>query len=155
VPWGGGHKLRGPVFLHQDMSRLVNYGIGGYFGLHRDPFEFRNRVTNRTLTYSGNRIASFLIYLSEVPLGGYMSFPDLRLLLHPVKNSALFWYNFTPSGHQEEQIWHQGCPVVVGEKWIANKWILSYGNTFVRRCGVREDATQADIEEDMMRRYRY
>lgn len=33
------------------------------------------------------------------------------------QNSALFWYNYNPSGLQEEHTWHQGCPVVIGDKW--------------------------------------
>ena len=29
---------------------------------------------------------------------------------------------------------HGGCPVVVGSKWVGNKWIREYANTFHNKC---------------------
>jgi prolyl 4-hydroxylase len=29
-----------------------------------------------------------------------------------------------------------GCPVLIGNKWIANKWIHEYGQEFRRPCSL-------------------
>lgn len=30
---------------------------------------------------------------------------------------------------------HSGCPVLVGNKWVANKWLHEFGQEFKRPCG--------------------
>lgn len=34
---------------------------------------------------------------------------------------------------------HAACPVIVGSKWVANKWIHEAGNEFTRPCGLEID----------------
>ena len=29
---------------------------------------------------------------------------------------------------------HAACPVLIGNKWVSNKWTHEFGNEFVRRC---------------------
>ena len=29
---------------------------------------------------------------------------------------------------------HGGCPVLVGSKWVANKWVREWANAFKRKC---------------------
>jgi hypothetical protein len=31
---------------------------------------------------------------------------------------------------------HSGCPVLVGNKWVLNKWIYERGQEFRRPCGL-------------------
>ncbi|CAG5133605.1 unnamed protein product, partial [Candidula unifasciata] len=62
---------------------------------------------------------------------------------------AVFWYNVKLSGELDHKTLDGGCPVVVGNKWVFNKWVWKYGNTFTRRCGLTPDATQLDIEPYM------
>ena len=40
-----------------------------------------------------------------------------------VKGSALFWFNIGSDMHYDTRVLHLGCPVLHGNKWIANKWI--------------------------------
>ena len=35
----------------------------------------------------------------------------------------MFWWNLLTNGLLDVQTVHGGCPVVVGSKWITNKWI--------------------------------
>ena len=49
------------------------------------------------LRNSGERLATFMIYLNHVEAGGYTVFPELNVRIPPVKNAAAFWYNLKRS----------------------------------------------------------
>ncbi|XP_068081878.1 prolyl 4-hydroxylase subunit alpha-1-like [Anabrus simplex] len=93
-----------------------NYGIGGYYGPHTDYFE--KRKTNPSFILgTGNRIATVLFYLNDVPQGGATVFPVLKVALWPKKGSAAFWYNLYKSGDGDVSTTHAACPVLAGSKW--------------------------------------
>ena len=85
-------------------------------------------------TPSGNRIATLLLYLSNVEAGGETIFTELNLSLPPAKGSAVFWYNLHRNGTGVYDTRHASCPVIAGSKWIANRWIHERGNEFNRPC---------------------
>ncbi|BFY98063.1 hypothetical protein BsWGS_01103 [Bradybaena similaris] len=132
--------------------QVVNYGMGGHYSLHHD-FFYGDSLTNNAehvfFKYGGNRMATFLMYLTDVEQGGSTIFSKVDLAVRPVKKMALFWYSYKPSGEQDMDTLHAACPVVVGHKWVSNKWMWQYGNTFTRRCGLTPEATQLDIEPYM------
>ena len=64
-----------------------------------------------------------MIYLSDVVEGGFTAFTDLDLAVRPQLGSALVWYNLFANGTGDERTRHGGCPVLIGNKKIANKWI--------------------------------
>ena len=66
---------------------------------------------------------TFMVYLSNVPSGGRTVFPQLGISVKPVQGSALFWFNIGSNMHYDTRVTHLGCPVMYGNKWIANKWI--------------------------------
>ena len=66
---------------------------------------------------SGNRIATWLFYESDVELGGATVFPSAGLTLWPKKGSAAFWYNLLKNGEGDEMTLHAACPVLAGTKW--------------------------------------
>ncbi|XP_035680978.1 prolyl 4-hydroxylase subunit alpha-3-like [Branchiostoma floridae] len=113
--------------------QVVNYGLGGLYVPHVDYFE-EDQV--RHMKRPDNRILTFLIYLSEVEAGGATVFPQINLIVPAVKNAALMFRDMKRSGDFEPLSMHAGCPVLIGSKWIANKWILDRGNEFRRPCGL-------------------
>lgn len=72
-------------------------------------------------------------------MGGATVFPDIGARVSPVNRSAVFWYNLEPSGQGDVRSKHAACPVVVGSKWVANKWIRSHGQIFRRPCDLTQE----------------
>ncbi|KAK2147984.1 hypothetical protein LSH36_523g00026 [Paralvinella palmiformis] len=130
---------------HAEPLQICNYGVGGHFRPHQDAFA--DDVTNipEMAIGSGNRDATFMVYLSDVRVGGATVFPDLEVYVRPVKMAAVFWLNTWRSGRRDSRSVHGGCPVLVGDKWIANKWMWSIGQTFKRPCGLSENDTDISL----------
>ena len=79
--------------------------------------------TSGDFIYGGERFVTFMIYLNTVEAGGHTIFPQAGISVKPISGDALFWFNMSPSNKRDSRILHLGCPVLYGNKWIANKWI--------------------------------
>ncbi len=80
------------------------------------------------LFVSGDMMATFMAWLDDVPAGGEtgFDFPNNEMVVEPKKGSAAFWMNLKASGARERSASHGGCPVLIGSKWILNKWIYVF-----------------------------
>lgn len=72
-------------------------------------------------------------------MGGSTSFPRLGVRVLPEKGSAVFWYNLYRNGEGIVDTVHGACPVVMGEKWVANLWIREVGQAFRRKCSLNKN----------------
>ncbi|CAF1034857.1 unnamed protein product, partial [Rotaria sordida] len=113
--------------------QIGNYGIGGHYDVHVD---FSSNPDDELWENDGNRIATWLTYLNDVEQGGATVFPEIGARVAPEKGSAIFWYNLYTSGAGDYRTRHAGCPVLIGNKWVANKWIHERGQEFRRRCSL-------------------
>ncbi|QQP38108.1 Prolyl4hydroxylasealpha SG1 [Caligus rogercresseyi] len=67
--------------------QIVNYGLGGTYKPHFDSFD------NEGLSKEGgDRLATALVYLSDVEAGGSTVFPLLGLQIPPSKGALVMWY---------------------------------------------------------------
>ncbi|KAI0237783.1 Prolyl 4-hydroxylase subunit alpha-1 [Lamellibrachia satsuma] len=125
-----------------ELFQVLNYGIGGQYEPHFDFYEDRIQLEKYPveLKGSGERLATFLFYLTDVQFGGATVFPNAGVRVKVVKNGAAFWYNLKSSGDLDRRTLHAGCPVLLGSKWVTNKWIHEYGQQFRRPCGLRRNA---------------
>ncbi|XP_064116840.1 prolyl 4-hydroxylase subunit alpha-1-like [Macrobrachium nipponense] len=109
-------------YVAAETYQVVNYGVGGHYTVHHD-------ATASSLPF--NRMATFLIYLTDVQQGGATVFPWLGFGVRPRQGMGLLWYNLSPAGERDDRLEHAACPVLFGDKWIINKWI-TYGGQFTR-----------------------
>ncbi|XP_050949077.1 prolyl 4-hydroxylase subunit alpha-2 isoform X2 [Labeo rohita] len=118
-----------------ELLQVANYGVGGQYEPH---FDFSRRPFDSNLKVDGNRLATYLNYMSDVEAGGATVFPDFGAAIWPRKGTAVFWYNLFKSGEGDYRTRHAACPVLVGSKWVSNKWIHERGQEFRRPCGLTE-----------------
>ncbi|XP_059273506.1 prolyl 4-hydroxylase subunit alpha-2 isoform X3 [Mustela nigripes] len=120
-----------------ELLQVANYGMGGQYEPHFD-FSRKNEQDAFKRLGTGNRVATFLNYMSDVEAGGATVFPDLGAAIWPKKGTAVFWYNLLRSGEGDYRTRHAACPVLVGCKWVSNKWFHERGQEFLRPCGSTE-----------------
>ncbi|XP_076838196.1 prolyl 4-hydroxylase subunit alpha-1 [Brachyhypopomus gauderio] len=121
--------LTGLDMKSSEPLQVLNYGIGGQFEPHYDAGTTKS-------SESGQRIASIIIYLSDVRGGGATVFPEVGVSLKPLKGSAVLWYNLLQNGDLSDLSLHAGCPVWHGSKWVAIKWVHERGQEFRRPCSL-------------------
>uniref|UniRef100_A0A8C1K1T5 Si:ch73-68b22.2 n=1 Tax=Cyprinus carpio TaxID=7962 RepID=A0A8C1K1T5_CYPCA len=93
--------------------QIANYGIGGQYEPHYD-----SKLTNDSdFQLRGGRIATVLIYMSDVDIGGATVFPDVGAALQPKRGTAVLWFNLLRNGNEDARTLHAACPVLVGSKW--------------------------------------
>ncbi|KAM7294885.1 hypothetical protein ISCGN_024390 [Ixodes scapularis] len=102
--------------------QLANYGTGGHYLPHHDYLYDVYEDSDETDDFSrfpsyGDRLATLMIYMSDVEEGGATVFPKLGVRLTPKKGDAAFWWNLKTSGAVEKLTLHAGCPVLYGNKW--------------------------------------
>lgn len=116
---------------------ILRYQKGEKYDAHMDAFYDQPNQVN-----GGQRVATVLMYLSDVEEGGETVFPDSKvrpteeeaakfsecgrrgLAVKPRKGAALLFWSLQPDGKTKDMhSLHGGCPVIKGDKWSATKWI--------------------------------
>ncbi|XP_046718128.1 prolyl 4-hydroxylase subunit alpha-3 isoform X2 [Silurus meridionalis] len=101
---------------YSEHMQVVNYGIGGHYEPHFDHATSKSSPLYRL--NSGNRMATFMIYLSAVEAGGFTAFIYANFSIPVIENSAVFWWNLHRNGQGNGDTLHAGCPVLAGDKWV-------------------------------------
>uniref|UniRef100_A0A166IFN6 Uncharacterized protein n=1 Tax=Daucus carota subsp. sativus TaxID=79200 RepID=A0A166IFN6_DAUCS len=111
---------------------ILRYEIGQKYRPHYDAFN-----PNIYGQVKSQRVASFLLYLSDVEEGGETMFPYENglnydnydpdacagLKVKPRKGDGLLFYSLYPNGTIDKASLHGSCPVIRGQKWVATKWL--------------------------------
>lgn len=122
---------------HSELYQVANYGLAGQYYAHYDQVMMDKRhIQNREVfnVYAGDRITTVMGYLSDVMAGGYTVFPLVGAFVRPRKGSIVIWWNMDQAGGYDTMTRHGGCPVMIGSKWITNKWVRSHSQMFKRPC---------------------
>ena len=105
-----------------ERMEMVRYGKAEEFAPHCDWFPPGHALGKKQLEIHGQRIATVILYVSDVAAGGSTVFPRLGLTIRPKRGNALYFWNLDRHGNPEPLTLHAGAPVEQGEKTIVNKW---------------------------------
>ncbi|EPS63604.1 iron ion binding / oxidoreductase/ oxidoreductase protein, partial [Genlisea aurea] len=122
---------------HGEGLQILHYEEGQKYEPHYDYFMDEFNTKN-----GGQRIATFLMYLSDVEEGGETVFPAAKgnssgvpwwnelsecgkggLSVKPKTGDAVLFWSMKPDATLDPTSLHGSCPVIKGSKWSAPKWI--------------------------------
>ncbi|CAG7728742.1 unnamed protein product [Allacma fusca] len=103
---------------------------------HHQP---RNDQILSKFNASAGPIAHFVFHFNSVDSGGYIAFPSLGVAAKPDKGSVVFWYSQYVDGRTDSSTNYGSCPVLVGQKWVVNKWIRSNHQLLEQKCGLNSN----------------
>lgn len=131
--------ITGLNMQYSENLQVGNYGLAGQYEPHFDHATEKSPKHFKQL--GGNRIATWLTYMSEVERGGATVFVNTGpgVTIFPEKGAGVFWYNLKRNGKGDPKTRHAGCPVLVGHKWVSNLWIHEHGQEFNRKCSLNSE----------------
>jgi prolyl 4-hydroxylase len=101
--------------------QILRYRPGAEYKPHHDYFDPIHPGTAKILERGGQRVGTVVMYLNTPAGGGGTTFPDVGVVVAPVKGNAVFFsYD---RAHPSTKTLHGGAPVTAGEKWVATKWM--------------------------------
>ena len=102
--------------------QILHYAVGQRFEPHFDWLDPARPGHRPDLARSGQRVATFLIYLNDGYEGGETEMPSIGLKHRGAVGDALFWANVTPDGKPDPSTLHAGRAPTLGEKWVLSQW---------------------------------
>lgn len=138
--------------------QVLRYESGQKYDAHYDYF-----VDPVNIARGGHRIATVLMYLTDVEKGGETVFPNAEeaprrrsmiadeelsecakkgIAVKPRKGDALLFFSLHPNAIPDPLSLHGGCPVIEGEKWSATKWI--HVDDFSKNLGYSHNCTDSN-----------
>lgn len=112
--------LRWPLEFGEGLQ-ILRYSPGAQYRPHYDYFDPGEPGTPTILRRGGQRVATLVMYLQEPAQGGGTTFPDVGLEVAPKRGTGVFFSYDRPD--PATRTLHGGAPVIVGEKWVATKWL--------------------------------
>jgi prolyl 4-hydroxylase len=106
-----------------EASAVLHYAPGQKFEPHYDFLDPTVAGYAMDVAKSGQRVATFLLYLNDDYEGGETDFPKLDWRYKGRKGDALLFWNVDPAGAPEPRTLHAGLPPTRGEKWLLSQWL--------------------------------
>ncbi|MDT8407037.1 MAG: 2OG-Fe(II) oxygenase [Methylococcales bacterium] len=107
---------------HAEGIQILFYQPGQEYRPHFDWFDPAQAGSAKHLQRGGQRVGTFVLYLSDVAQGGGTIFPKLGLDVLPSKGAGVFFANVNEHGNPDPDTLHGGAPVIEGTKIIATYW---------------------------------
>lgn len=102
---------------------VFRYQVGQTFAPHPDYLDPASTQLAEEIARSGQRVATFLIYLNEGFEGGETHFTRLGVRLRGNAGDAVFFHNVDETGAPDRMSEHEGAPPTAGEKWLLSQFI--------------------------------
>ncbi|MDP1559396.1 MAG: 2OG-Fe(II) oxygenase [Nitrosomonas sp.] len=107
---------------HAEGLQILRYEIGQEYRPHFDWFRTDMPGSAKQLAQGGQRLGTFILYLSDVVAGGSTIFPTLGIEVFPRKGAGVFFTDVDEQGKPEQKSLHGGSPVIKGTKIVATYW---------------------------------
>jgi prolyl 4-hydroxylase len=104
-------------------AMVLHYEAGQQFAPHYDFIDPDLPRLSDDVARRGQRVATFLLYLSDDHEGGETAFVDLGWRHRGAKGDALVFWNVRPDGTPDRGTRHAGLAPTRGEKWLLSQWI--------------------------------
>ena len=107
---------------HMEPPQIFHYALGQEIKPHHD-FMFDGKTGyGPDGTYTGDRLATFLLYLNDGYEGGELEFPYAQYSYKGRTGDGIFFAGYT-GGKADPRSLHGARPVTRGEKFILSQWI--------------------------------
>lgn len=114
--------LTGKPMEHCELPQVGRYLQAQQYLQHYDAFDLGTEDGRRFALNGGQRVATVLVYLNDVPRGGATRFPCLGLDVQPRKGTALVFFPATIDGALDRRALHAALPAV-DTKYVSQIWI--------------------------------
>lgn len=115
-------RASGVPIEHFEVGKLLHYKPGETFTRHSD-FLQPGGGMDAEIEARGQRVATFLTYLSDDYDGGETEFTEVGFKFKARKGDALMFLNVDSSGVPDPMSMHAGVPTTRGEKWVLSLWL--------------------------------
>lgn len=103
--------------------QVLNYQVGAEYRAHFDYFPPDQAGSAVHTARGGNRVATLVLYLNDVPNGGETYFPNAGISAVAKQGNAVYFRYMNGQRELDPLTLHGGAPVLDGEKWIMTKWL--------------------------------
>jgi prolyl 4-hydroxylase len=103
--------------------QILHYGTSGEYRPHFDYFPPDQAGSAVHTAHGGQRVATLVIYLNDVPDGGETIFPEAGISVAATQGGAVYFRYMNGQRQLDPLTLHGGAPVLGGDKWIMTKWM--------------------------------
>ena len=136
--------LTNKPFGHMELPQVARYSVGQRYVDHYDGVDPQTPGGQAFCASGGQRVATVLMYLNDVPEGGGGThFSRINLTVQPKRGTAVIFFPGFLNGLLDKDALHAGLPPL-GTKWVSQVWI---------RQSFREDglpSTPASREQQVL-----
>jgi len=114
--------LTNKPYGHMELPQVARYASSQRYVEHYDGVDPHTEAGRSFCASGGQRVATVLVYINDVPDGGATRFKRLDLEVKPVKGNALIFFPGFMNGELDTEVLHAGMPAV-DTKWVSQVWI--------------------------------
>jgi prolyl 4-hydroxylase len=103
--------------------QILHYNTTGEYRPHFDYFPPDQPGSAVHTAQGGQRVATLVIYLNDVPDGGETIFPEAGMSVAARQGGAVYFRYMNGQRQLDPLTLHGGAPVLGGDKWIMTKWM--------------------------------